>query len=301
MSKHRILVLCPDNDEPSGGVRKLCRHVDVLNRHGWEALIVHRKRDFHCSWFENSTRTVHWDDANIGTADFLVIPEIFGPRLVRMAPGTPKVIFNQNSYYTFAGYSLDRGDMESPYHHPEVMVVLVVSDDNRDYLAYAFPRAKIVRLRLGIDDSLFCPGTKRASITFMPRKNASDVIQVINLLKQRRTLRDFSLTPIHGRSEWETAALLAESPIFLSLGHPEGLSLPPMEAMACGCLVIGYHGKRTRVLSASLLLPDRSGGRNRICSSRRTSHRCLCGRSDIDSRSRDARIAIHPRALFVGV
>jgi glycosyltransferase involved in cell wall biosynthesis len=38
------------------------------------------------------------------------------------------------------------------------------------------------------------------------------------------------------------AASLAESAIFLSLSYLEGLGLPPLEAMASGCVVVGYHG-----------------------------------------------------------
>ena len=30
--------------------------------------------------------------------------------------------------------------------------------------------------------------------------------------------------------------------MFLSCGHPEGFGLPLAEAIACGCLVVGYHG-----------------------------------------------------------
>ena len=39
---------------------------------------------------------------------------------------------------------------------------------------------------------------------------------------------------------------MRESAVFLSFGHPEGFSLPPAEAMACGCVVIGYHGRGGR-------------------------------------------------------
>jgi len=36
--------------------------------------------------------------------------------------------------------------------------------------------------------------------------------------------------------------VLRESAVFLSSSHPEGFGLPPCEALACGCVVIGYHG-----------------------------------------------------------
>ena len=43
-------------------------------------------------------------------------------------------------------------------------------------------------------------------------------------------------------SEREVAHILKESAIFLSFSHAEGFGLPPVEAISCGCLVIGYHG-----------------------------------------------------------
>ena len=43
-------------------------------------------------------------------------------------------------------------------------------------------------------------------------------------------------------SHQEVAKELREALIFVSSGHPEGFGLPLAEALACGCLVIGYHG-----------------------------------------------------------
>ena len=40
----------------------------------------------------------------------------------------------------------------------------------------------------------------------------------------------------------EVAKALREALLFLSCGHPEGFGLPLAEAIACGCLVVGYHG-----------------------------------------------------------
>ena len=40
----------------------------------------------------------------------------------------------------------------------------------------------------------------------------------------------------------EVAGKLQEALIYLSCGHPEGFGLPLAEAIACGCLVVGYHG-----------------------------------------------------------
>lgn len=43
-------------------------------------------------------------------------------------------------------------------------------------------------------------------------------------------------------SRLQVAQVLAESQVFASLSHFEGLGLPPLEAMAVGCLVSGWTG-----------------------------------------------------------
>ena len=40
----------------------------------------------------------------------------------------------------------------------------------------------------------------------------------------------------------DVANALQKALLFLSCGHPEGFGLPLAEAIACGCLVVGYHG-----------------------------------------------------------
>lgn len=243
----RIYVICPDHDQPSGGVRKLYRHVDVLNEAGLPACIVHQGRHFRCSWFENDTPIETYKRAMAHVArepeSVLVFPEIYGPALCEQAPGVRKVIFNQSGYYTFWGYGLDAGDLTTAYRSPDLAAVLVVSEDTRAYLHYAFPHLPMHRVHNGIDTGLFKPGgDKRRQIAYMPGKNDEDIAQVLNLLKFRGALQGWSLVPIAGQSQAHVAQMLRESLVFLNLAVQEGFGLPPAEAMACGCIVVGYDG-----------------------------------------------------------
>ncbi len=43
-------------------------------------------------------------------------------------------------------------------------------------------------------------------------------------------------------SREKVAEELKKSNIFLNIGYPEGFPFPPLEAMACGCIVVGYTG-----------------------------------------------------------
>lgn len=244
MPQPTIYVLSPDDNGPCGGVKKLYRHVDVLNRRGLPASIIHQQEGFRCTWFANETKVCYARNTGLTANDYLVLPEIHGPKMADLAPGIKKVVLNQNCYLTFGGYSLDKRELATPYTHPEVVATIINSEDGLSYLRYAFPQHKFLRMRYGIDPESFHPTpTKKKQICLMPRRHFPDALQVINILKFRNALQDFEIVTVHGKTEAETAAILRDSLIFLSFSTIEGFGLPPAEAMACGCVTIGYHGR----------------------------------------------------------
>jgi len=238
-----IYVLCFDRDMPIGGVKILYKFVDALNANGHSASMLHESPGFRCTWFENETRIEYLSNVILGPDDYLVIPEVYGPRIAEWARGIRKIIFNQNAYYTFQDHDPLDGDLLTPYLDREVIAALVVSEDSREYLQYAFPRLKVHRLFYNIDQSLFgyC-AKKKPQIAFMPRKNPDDIVQVISMMQLRGLLDGFELVCIDGKTETETARILQDSLIFLSFGYPEGFGMPAAEAMSCGCIVVGFHG-----------------------------------------------------------
>lgn len=76
----------------------------------------------------------------------------------------------------------------------------------------------------------------------MPRKRANDARQVLRLLAAHGSLEGWEVVPIADRTEAATAGLLRSCAIFLSFSAQEGFGLPPAEAMACGCYVVGFPG-----------------------------------------------------------
>jgi glycosyltransferase involved in cell wall biosynthesis len=241
-----IYVLSPDDNRPVGGIKELYRHVDILNAHGYKATLVHRKKGFRCTWFENETRVDTMARISPDKFDFVVVPEVNGPQALDVFPETKKIIFNQNAHYTFLGYPLlDTADRTTAYRHPQLLAVLVVSEDNRDYLSYVFPELRVVRIHKGVDERRFpfreLPA-KRPNICFMARRHPEDVRQVVNILKFRGVLEGMTVQRVDGKNEREVAEIFADSLMFVSFGHPKGLPAAPLEAMLAGCLVVGYHG-----------------------------------------------------------
>jgi glycosyltransferase involved in cell wall biosynthesis len=232
-----VYYLCPDTDTPSGGVRVAYRHVDTLNAMSIPAAVVHVRRGFRCTWFANTTRVVASGDVTLSPSDVLVVPEWYGPDLSTVPAGPRVVIFNQRSYGTFdhvpAGRPLYRG----------AAAILAVSEDNADYLRYAFPGIPTHVVRNVVDGTLFRPGDgPERRVSYMPRRRGAELAEVLHLLALRGALDGWALTPIDGRSERETADLLRRSAVFLSFSEREGFGMPPAEAMAAGCYVVGFTG-----------------------------------------------------------
>jgi glycosyltransferase involved in cell wall biosynthesis len=230
-----IYYLCPDHGAPSGGVRAIYRHVDILNAAGRPAAVLHHRDGYSCEWFEHSTRVVGAGSASLRPDDVLVVPEIYGPHFDLLPRGPRLVAFNQNAYLTFA--HLRSGQRLS---YERFAAALTVSGDSAEYLRFAFPGLDVSVVSNAIDPEVFSPSPDPAPrrIALMPRKRPDEAQQIMRLLGAR--LDGWEVASIESRSEVEVAAALRSSPIFLALGKREGFGLPAAEAMASGCFVVGF-------------------------------------------------------------
>ena len=235
----------PDWNRPSGGNRKQYRSVDVLNAAGISAAVVHHSRGFRCDWFPNKTRVVAARDLIVSPSDVIVVPEIYTASICTLPSGVRQVILNQNVYVTLDSLASGAPNAASPYiNNPNLVAVAAVSDQNAELLRYAFRGLSVHRIRWALDPAVYFPPPLPPGrrIAFMPRRRAHDAAQVISLLRLRGVLDGWEVVEIAGRSEWDAAELMRSCRLFLSFSEREGLGLPPLEAIACGCLVVGFTG-----------------------------------------------------------
>jgi glycosyltransferase involved in cell wall biosynthesis len=232
-----IYYLCPNYAVPSGGIRAIYRHVDILNHAGRSAAVLHHRDGYACRWFEHSTRTVGAPSVRLSPEDVLVVPEIYGPYLSRLPRKSKLVAFNQNAYLTYEHVPVD-----CSLSYDIFAAALTVSSDSAEFLQFAFPGLDVSVVPNAIDPDVFYPSSELPAkrIAMMPRKRPEEAQQVLRLLGNR--LRGWEIVRIEGVPEGETAAILRSAPIFLALGRQEGFGLPPAEAMASGCYVIGFPG-----------------------------------------------------------
>jgi len=276
--ERRIFFLCQDTNDISGGVKKIYQHVDILNRHGHRAFVLHFHSNFRCTWFQNNTSIVYpsWPSGTkdfpfyprglplhttteqlppINSHDIVVVPEINALSSDVISMGIlqqPFVVFSQNTYYTFNNLILPPAPFLSdkslvpnnPYNASSLLGIIVVSEDNFEYMHFAFPSIPLYHVRLSVDHKKFAFSPfKRKQIAYMTRKSWHDIVQLVGVLLTRGNLKGWFFVPIENQTEDQVAEILKNSWIFLSSASFEGFSLPAMEAILCGCLVAGYHGQ----------------------------------------------------------
>ncbi|WBB69604.1 glycosyltransferase [Micromonospora sp. WMMD812] len=236
-----VYYLCPDYDTPSGGVRTLYRHVDVLNDAGIPAALMHHRKGFRCGWFPHRTRVTDVASSPLGPDDLLVLPETEARLFPRLPPGLRHLIFNQSGHLT---WDVD-AERVSRHHResPDLVGVLVASEHTRDLLEHAFGQP-VHRVRPSVDPLLFAPPERAngRTISYLPRRGRSDVENALHILRARGVLADWVVDPVDGVPQHEVARRLRASTIFLTCSYQEGFGLPAAEAMATGNYVIGFHG-----------------------------------------------------------
>ncbi len=225
------------------------RHVDLLNANGINAKVLHTRAGFRCTWFANTSTVVSAGEATLTPADLLVVPDYYAPGLEHLPTDARVVMFNQAGYHTFDHIPFATTAPGAPYTQVKNLVAMVtVSHDSAALLRYTFPQLDIKLARSVIDGRRFHPGDRPGGrrIAYMPRRRHAEREQLLHVLRSRGVLDGWELVPIDGHTEDETAALMRSCALFLSFSEREGFGLPPAEAMASGCYVVGFTGNGGR-------------------------------------------------------
>jgi hypothetical protein len=178
---------------------------------------------------------------DLAADDYVVLPEMFGRGFKTLAD-TParRVIHNQNPYYTFGAFpdlaALERWGCKA---------IIAGSEFGAGRLKAMGWRGPVAPVRVFVDP-LFAqdPMTPRPlQVAFMPRKRAMEARLVHGILSSLRPdLADVPWVALADMSRVQVAEAIRRTAVFLSMSWYEGLGLPPLEALAAGTLVVGYHG-----------------------------------------------------------
>ena len=238
--KPRIIFFLAPFSVPFGGVATILEHVRVLSKNGisaWVAMPEQPTLDFYQT---DAPTIIYRDSLEVFENDVCVFPEgLLG--YTQAVKGRParRLMFCQNQYYVPFSARPELGFSE--FHLDGVIASSLAV---HSFLEDVYGLENIPLIPYAIDPSAYVREShKKRQIAFMPRK-LGDYVPFIQATFVR-IYPDYSDIPwvaIHQMTRRDAAQVLAESAIFLSLSDKESFGLPPLEAMASGCVVAGFHG-----------------------------------------------------------
>lgn len=180
---------------------------------------------------------------DLGPGDLFLVPEGWPNALAPgINAGARCVVYCQNWAYLWNGLPDGLGWDRLP------ATFLAVSDPVARFIEQATGVRPPV-LRPAIDPARFYPPPAKPApgpvrVGYMPRKNKALAAMLRRMAEARaaRTGLVLDWQPIEGLSLAGVAEALRGCHVFLATGFPEGCPLPPLEAMACGCVAAGFAG-----------------------------------------------------------
>lgn len=224
--------------KPAGGIKVIYQHCILMRELGY---LVHPllMGDYHGNFFHFDIDTVKFNDVinTINENDIVVATE-FAPYQGLLFEKAKKILFLQN----WVGLTkwLKPEDKEKNYFQLGYESVITCSQYCSDYVVkhMNIPAKTITN---GIDLRLFKPDEKKRipnRILAMSRKNRLDLERIQNSLDKSL----YEIVVVDRLNERDLILEYQAADIFIAMGYPEGFSLPPLEAMACGCVVVGFTG-----------------------------------------------------------
>jgi hypothetical protein len=233
----RIFYFCPDFPQPSGGTKTLYRHVHRLRAAGVEAAVVHQKQGFAVDWHLYPAPVVALEERpRFGDRDILVFPEVMAD-MMRQTRGFAgrRVVIALSWLPAYA--RLQAGERWADHG---ITRALVTSPHIRDHLAWSQDlEATVIPEFIHPEHYMFRRAEKQAKVAYLTRKDASGE-WLAGVLQRRLPAHGFEWQALRNLDEASYAARLRASAVYVTTTLQEGTHISVLEAMACGCLVVGY-------------------------------------------------------------
>lgn len=230
-------------NRPNGGIKICYQHCELLQALGFDArpLLL---GDFNITWFKSSVEPMRMREVGyeLDADDIVVCPEIIPYEGLKFK-NAKKIIFVQN----WIGATLHRNwirkkDIYKNYYDLGYDRIITPGQYVTAFL-HNTNKGEASTITNGIDHDKFhfsAELREEKRVLYFPRKNYRDAKRIIKAVKKDSPHATF--VAVNNISENEIVKEYQRADIFLATGYPEGFSLPPLEAMACGCAVVGFTG-----------------------------------------------------------
>jgi hypothetical protein len=270
----RFLFLCPDRRSASGGIAVIYDAVVTLRRAGHEAAIVHNAPgagypdydDVPPLFHTYACRRVQMRHYGMGRTrlrhemslirdrmrggalpaldlrrdDVIVAPEFMMAEAMEAFPDPDLGVRVQNPFCFMEAHlrGLERG---LDIRDRAAWLIGIADICMRQFDLLDLKRVFYMPVSMKPEEFPF-RADKRKLITYMPRKRPVEARLIDRLLRDRGRVAGYEILALDGIPRAEVSRKLQESLVFISLLKAEALGFPAAEAMAAGCVTIGFTG-----------------------------------------------------------
>lgn len=272
----RYLFLCPDRKTASGGIAVIYDTVVVLRAAGYEAAIVHNSPGAGYPDYPDAPPMYYTQAVLLGAErfggrklratgpllrardrvrggrlprvelredDVIVTPEFMLADALAAFPHNEIGVFVQNPFTFNWAFMLAQTRGFKPFDR--VGWYIGIADIcMHQFELLQLPRTFYMPVSMKPEEFPFAQD-KAPLITYMPRKRPDEAKMIDLALRQRSGIAGYRLEAIDGMPRTAVSAKLQESRIFISLLKQEALGFPAAEAMASGCITVGFTGLGT--------------------------------------------------------
>ncbi len=233
---------CTSGPAVAGGQHVNAEHVAALRGAGLRAYLLYIPTGNKAEQFQSIAPVLQiTPEQKFEENDVVVIPEGW-PKILKYfsSKKVRKIIHCQNPHYLF--HSFDSIQALQMHGFQEIISCSRFTEQMMRQFGFT---GTIYTVHPAISDVFFRDENvrKKLQIAYMPRKRAIESQFISGLFRsQHPTLKSIEWVRIENKTRQECARILKDSAIFASFGFLEGLGLPPLEAMASDCIVVGFHG-----------------------------------------------------------